>query len=63
MLKTTFWQKAAASLQPSIRARHIADIERAENFEIALEGAVRIFARAREIFARMYPRHPLHGLR
>jgi hypothetical protein len=64
MLKTAFWKRAANSLPASIRSRHIGDIKRAENFELALEGAVELCSRARETFARMFePRRPSHGHR
>ncbi len=64
MLKTAFWQKAAKSLHPSVRNRHMADMQRAENLELALEALIEGVSRARETFARMFePRHPSHGHR
>jgi hypothetical protein len=64
MLKTAFWQNAARSLHPSVRARHIGDLQRAENLELALDAALQGCARARGAFARMFePRRPSHGHR
>jgi len=64
MLKTAFWQKAANSLPPSIRARHIVDMQRAENFERLLESVMELCTQARETFVRMFePRRPSHGHR
>jgi len=64
MLKTAFWQKAARSLPAPVRARHMGDIQRAENLELALEAAIDTCLRARQAFARMFePRRPSHGHR
>jgi hypothetical protein len=64
MLKTVFWQKAANSLPPAVRARHIVDIQRAENFERVLVSVMDLCAQAREAFSRMFePRRPSHGHR
>jgi hypothetical protein len=64
MLKTPFWQNAVRSLPASVRARHIADIERAENFDLALQAAFDACARARETFDQMFQsRRPSHGHR
>ena len=64
MLKTPFWQNAVRSLHPSVRNRHIADIERAENFELALGAVIDACASARETFSRMFQtRRPSHGHR
>ena len=64
MLKTAFWQKAASSLPAPVRARHIVDIQRAENFALLLESVIDLCAQAREAFGRMFePRRPSHGHR
>ena len=61
MLKTAFWQKAANSLPPAVRSRHIVDIQRAENFDRMLVSVIDLCTQAREIFARMFePRRPSH---
>jgi hypothetical protein len=52
MLKTKFWRDAAAALPPQVRARYLADIERAERWELALDRAFEAWARARNAFAR-----------
>ena len=52
MLKTKFWRNAANSLPKSVRARYLSDIEQAERFELALDGAIEAVARARASFAR-----------
>jgi hypothetical protein len=64
MLKTSFWQNAARSLHPSVRSRHIAAIERAENFDLALGAVMEACSSARETFSRMFQtRRPSHGHR
>ena len=52
MLKTKFWRNAAASLPESVRARYLADIEQAERYELAFDGAIEALARARASFNR-----------
>jgi hypothetical protein len=47
MLKTKFWQNAAASLPEGVRTRHLADIEQAERIELALDGAIEALARVK----------------
>jgi hypothetical protein len=54
MLKTAFWQNAARSLHPSVRRRHIADIERAERLELALDAALEVWSRAKAVLARLF---------
>ena len=51
MLKTKFWRDAAARLPASVRERHMRDLIRAERFELALEGALEAWARAKSAFA------------
>lgn len=57
MLKTAFWKKAAGSLPPSIRARHISDIARAERFEILLDGVLDAWSRVKGAFAAPTHQH------
>ena len=52
MLRTKFWRDAAASLPAHVRARHMADLERAEQWELALDRAFEAWARARNAVAR-----------
>jgi hypothetical protein len=52
MLKTTFWKNALASLPSSVRARYLVDIEQAERWELALDGAIEVLARVKGAFAR-----------
>jgi len=59
MLKTEFWKKAAATLPPAVRARHIGDIARAERFELLLDGVVDAWSAIRLAFARAAAR-PTH---
>ena len=59
MLKTKFWQRAAASLPGSIRERHIGDIARAERFELLLEGVLYAWSQIRGALARALVR-PTH---
>lgn len=44
-LKTAFWRNAAASLPAGIRDRYALDFERAERWELAVDGAVEVLAR------------------
>jgi len=56
-LKTAFWRKAAASLPPAVARRHMAEIERAEAFELALDRVVDFFARAKANFGTLRSAH------
>jgi len=47
MLKTAFWKKAAASLPAAVRERYVGEFERAERWELALEGAIELLSRAK----------------
>jgi hypothetical protein len=47
VLKTKFWRNAAASLPAKVRVRHLADIEQAERFELALDGMMEALARVK----------------
>lgn len=52
MLKTTFWRNAAASLPRPVRERHLAEFERAERWELAVDGAIELLSRAKAAFGR-----------
>lgn len=54
MLNTKFWRNAANSLPKSVRARYLGDIEQAERFELALDGAIEAVARVRASFASRF---------
>lgn len=56
MLKTTFWKKAAAQLPASVRERYLSQIEQAERWELALDGAIELLARIKNSFSRNVPR-------
>jgi hypothetical protein len=51
MLKTPFWKRAAGSLPPQVRARHISALEQAERWELALDGAIETWSRVKATFA------------
>ena len=40
MLRTEFWQRAAASLPPQVRARHMHELERAERFDLTMSAVL-----------------------
>jgi hypothetical protein len=52
MLKTSFWKKAAAALPAHIRARHIGQLEAAERWELAIDGAIEAWSRVKATFAQ-----------
>lgn len=54
MLKTKFWKDAAASLPAVVRARHISDLEHAERWELALDGAIEAWARIQATLAAKF---------
>jgi hypothetical protein len=54
MLKTKFWKDAAASLPAHVRVRHIAEMERAERWELALDGAIETLARVKSAFVAKF---------
>jgi hypothetical protein len=47
MLKTAFWKHAAASLPAPVCQRYLAEFERAERWELALEGMIELLSRAK----------------
>ena len=54
-LKTAFWKKAAERLPENYRARYIAYLKRAENFDLALDAIEDLFIRIRNVFGA--PKH------
>jgi hypothetical protein len=54
MLKTAFWKDAAARLPAAVRARHFRDLERAERWELALDGAIEALARIKNAFTAKF---------
>jgi hypothetical protein len=52
----TFWQKAAQSLPPQIRARYADDFAAAERWEAAFEGLIEFFSQSQRLLRR--PRSP-----
>jgi hypothetical protein len=55
-LVTPFWKKAAQSLPTPFRERYEGYFERAERWELALDGAVQILSRTKSRLAKS-----LHG--
>ena len=47
MLRTPFWKKAAASLPAQVRSRYMSQLEQAERWELALDGAIEGWVRVR----------------
>ena len=60
MLKTKFWKDAAASLPSGVRARHIGDLERAERWELALDGAIEAWVRIKATLATKFETRSAH---
>jgi len=52
--KTKFWRDVAARLPAEVRSRHGADLQRAERFELALDGAIEAYSRVKAAFARTF---------
>ena len=46
-LSTAFWRKAASSLPAHVRERYMADFERAERWELALDAVIEFFLHRR----------------
>jgi hypothetical protein len=53
-LRTPFWQAAYRSLPDTVRHRHLADIERAERWDLALDATVEALSRAKGAAARLF---------
>lgn len=52
--KTKFWRDAAARLPAGVRERHLADLQRAERWELALDRAIEAFAHVKAAFVRTF---------
>ena len=52
----TFWQRAAQSLPPQIRARYASDFAAAERWEARLEGLIEFLSQSQRLLRR--PRGP-----
>jgi len=52
--KTKFWRDVAARLPAEVRERHLADLQRAERWELALDRAIERFSRVKAAFARTF---------
>ena len=53
-LHTPFWQAAYQSLPETVRRRHLADIERAERWELTLDAVIETLSRAKDTLARLF---------
>ena len=53
-LRTPFWRAAYRALPETMRHRHLADIERAERWELALDGVVEGFFRVKGAVSRLF---------
>lgn len=59
MLRTEFWKRAARTLPPAVRERHMADLAQAERFELLLDDLAHGYAHAKGAIARAFAR-PAH---
>ena len=53
-LRTPFWRAAYRALPEAMRHRHLADIERAERWELALDAVVESFSRVKGAVSRLF---------
>ena len=53
-LRTPFWRAAYRALPETLRYRHLADIERAERWELALDAAVEGFSWVKGAVSRLF---------
>jgi len=53
-LQTSFWQGAYESLPGTVRHRYLAQIERAERWELALDTAIGTAAGMKRALARLF---------
>jgi len=54
MRKASFWRQAANSLPPQVRSRYAAEFERAERWELALDAALEVLARAKGALSKAF---------
>ena len=52
-----FWQKAARSLPPHVRARYAGYFAQAERWELALDEVIELFSSAKSRFDRTFHAH------
>jgi hypothetical protein len=57
-LRTPFWRAAYRALPETTRFRHLADIERAERWELALDAAVEGFRRVKGAVSKLLAASP-----
>ena len=53
-LRTPFWRAAYQSLPRTVRRRYLADVERAERWEFALDAGIDALSRAKGALARLF---------
>jgi hypothetical protein len=53
-LRTPFWRAAYQSLPHTARQRCLADVERAERWDLALDAAIHALSRAKGAVARLF---------
>ena len=53
---TSFWQKAAQSLPPQVRARYASEFEAAERWEAVFDGLSELLSQSQRLLRR--PRSP-----
>jgi len=52
--KTKFWRDVSRRLPADVRARHRADLQRAERWELALDRAIEAWSRLKVAFTRAF---------
>ena len=53
-LRTPFWRAAYQSLPETVRHRYLAYVERAERWELALDGAIDALSRAKSALVGLF---------
>jgi hypothetical protein len=53
-LRTPFWQAAYQSLPHTVRHRYLAQIERAERWELALDATIDAMSRAKRFLSGLF---------
>ncbi|MDQ5848030.1 MAG: hypothetical protein M3544_03585 [Pseudomonadota bacterium] len=54
MLETAFWRNAYQSLPESIRYRYLAHLERAERWDLAIDGIIDAASRAKAALSKVF---------
>ena len=52
--KTKFWREVSRQLPADVRARHLADLQRAERWELALDRVIEAWSRLKVAFTRAF---------